>query len=85
MGNHWFATSYIYYKDKLEIRESKYNSYFFYNSSSFLIIGMQIVNKLILVNNNFASIEEDVIKLAKILIKNRKYLTLTYFLNFNSV
>lgn len=45
---------------------------------------MQIDNTLILVNNNFASIEEDAIKLAKILTKNRLYFTFAHFLKFNS-
>lgn len=45
---------------------------------------MQTNNILILINNNFAGIKEDTIRLAKIIIKNKKYLILIYFLKFNS-
>lgn len=45
---------------------------------------MQTNNILILINNNFAGIKEDIIRLAKIIIKNKKYLILIYFLKFNS-
>lgn len=45
---------------------------------------MQTNNILILINNNFAGIKEDTIRLAKIIIKNKKYLIFIYFLKFNS-
>ena len=47
------------------------------------IVGMQTNDILILSNNNFASIKEKAIKLAKIMTKDREYLTLTYPLKFN--
>lgn len=46
---------------------------------------MQINNKFILIDNYFASIKEYIIKLAMIIIKNKKYLTSTYFLKFNGI
>lgn len=82
--NHWFTTYHIYYKNKLEMRESIYNSYHFYNFGPFGIIEILIDDILILVDNDLASIEEDVIKLVKILIKDRKYLTFAHLLKFNS-
>lgn len=42
LSNHWFVIYNIYNKDKLEIKESIYNFYFFYNFSLFDIIQMQI-------------------------------------------
>lgn len=55
--------------------ESIYNLYFFYKSSLFEIVEMQINNILILANNNFASKNKTAIKVAKIIIKNQKYFT----------
>lgn len=46
---------------------------------------MQIDNILILINNNFHSIKKNAIRSAKIITKNRKYITFLYSLKFNSV
>lgn len=46
-------------------------------------MGMQTNDILILANTNFVSIEEDVIKSVKIMIKDKKYLTFAHFLKFN--
>ena len=43
---------------------------------------MQTDDILILANNNFACIEKDTIKSAKIMTKNRKYLISTHFIKF---
>lgn len=48
------------------------------------IIKIQINDILILVNNNFANTKEKAIKLAKIMIKNRKHLTFAHSLKFNN-
>lgn len=82
--NHWFAIYHKYYKNKLEMRESIYNPYLLCNSGPFGIIEIQINDTLILVDNDFANIKENVIKLAKILIKDKKYLIFAYLLKFNS-
>lgn len=47
-----------------------YNSYLFYKCSSIEVVKMKIDNILILANNNFANIEEKLIKNAKIIIKD---------------
>lgn len=62
-----------------------YNSFLFFRSESLGIVEMKIDNILILVDNNFASIKEKVIKLAKIMTINRKYFTSTYPLKFNGI
>ena len=45
---------------------------------------MQINNIFIIVDNNFTNIKKKIIRLAKIIIKNKKHLTSIYFLKFNS-
>lgn len=42
-------------------------------------------NILILVNNDFIDTKKNAIRLAKIIIKDKKYLTFIYFLMFNSI
>lgn len=61
-----------------------YNPYFFNNFSLFIIMKIQISNILILVDNDFASTKKSIIKLAKIITKDQKYLIFTYFLKLNN-
>ena len=82
-GNHWFAIYYTHYKEKLGIIESTYDPCFFYSSSSFGIVRMQTDDILILTDNDFASTEKDVIRLAKIMTKDREHLTPAHPLKFN--
>lgn len=58
------------------MKESIYDLYLFYKIGSFGIVRMQINNKLILANNNFASKEEETIKLTKIMRKIESILSL---------
>lgn len=44
---------------------------------------MQINNILILVDNNFASNKEEIIKIAKLITKNCKYLIFAQLIKFN--
>lgn len=50
--------------------ESTYDTYFFYKSGLLEIIKIQTYDILILVNNDFASNEKKVIKIAKLIIKD---------------
>lgn len=59
--------------------KSIYNLYHFYNFNSFGIVGIQIDNILILAANNFVKIEDDTIRLVKIMTKNKEYLILDIF------
>lgn len=63
----------MYFKKKLEIKESVYNSCFFDKFGFFGIIKMQIDNILILVDNNWTYNNKKIIKIAKIIIKNLKF------------
>lgn len=70
VSNYQFATYYIYYKDKFEIKKSIYNLYLLYNSDLFSIVEMQMNNILILAYNNFINKEKAAIKSIKIMTKN---------------
>ena len=82
-GNHWFATYHTHHKEKLGMIESTYDPYFLYSSSSFGIVGMQTDDILILADHDFASTEEDAIRSAKIMTKDREHLTPAHPLKFN--
>lgn len=84
-GNCWFANYHPCHKDKLVMKESIYDPYLFYNSSSFGILGMQIDDTCILVDNNFAKKEEVVIQTAKIITKDLEHFTFSHLLKFHEV
>ena len=65
--------------------ESKYDPCLLFRSELLRIVKLQTNDILILANNNFTSIKEEEMKLAKIIIKNRKYLTFAHPLKFNSI
>lgn len=46
-------------------------------------MGIQVNNILIFANNHFATTEKNAIRLAKIMIKDRKHFISTHFLKFN--
>lgn len=48
-------------------------------------MGIQTNDTLILADNNFASIEEEAIKSAKIITQNREYFTFAQLLKFNDI
>ncbi len=70
VGNHWFATYYTHYKEKLGIKKSTYDPCIFYRSGPFGIMGIQTNDTLILANNNFASKEKAETKAVKIMMKD---------------
>ena len=73
----------MHHKEKLGMIKLIYNLCLLFRSEPLGIVGMQINDKLILADNNFASTKEKVIKLAKIMAKDKKYLTSTRLLKFN--
>ncbi len=78
---------YLLYKsqEKFKMTELIYSLYPFFRAELLGIVGMQTNNILILVDNNFTNIEKKVIKLAKIMRKDRKLLTSTSPLKFNDI
>ena len=82
-GNHWFATYHTHHKEKLGMTKSTYDPCLLYRFGPLGIVGMQTDDKLILADNDFASNEEEAIKKAKIMTKDREYLTFTQPIKFN--
>lgn len=82
-GNHQFATYYTYHKDKLRIKELTYDPCFLYNSGLLTIVRMHTNDTLMLANNNFARYKKVAIKFAKIMTKDREYLTSLQPLKFH--
>lgn len=82
VGNHWFATYHTHHKEKLSMTESIYD-FCFYRSNPLGIVRMQTNDTLILADDVFASNEEEVIKAAKIMTKDHKYLTSAQPIKFN--
>lgn len=62
-----------------------YDTCLLYKSKSFVILGLQLNNTLILVENLFATIEEDAIKTTNIMTKKYVYLVLKTLINFNGI
>lgn len=84
-GNHGFATYYTHYKKELGMRELLYDCCLFYNLHLFSIMKIETDDTFIRTINDFASVEENAIKLAKIMTKKEKYLTPTHPLKLNSM
>lgn len=76
--NHWFPICYIHHKEKLEMTESIYQFCLFFRSESLRIVEISTDDILILANKNFVSIEEESIKSAKIIIKDKEHLIYAY-------
>ena len=84
-GNHWFATYHTHHKNKLEMKESKYDPCLLYSSGPFGVVGMLTDDILILADNDFAGKEESAIQTVKIMTKDREHLTSSHPLKFNRV
>ena len=63
--------------------QSIYDSCLLYKSDPFGIVRLQIDDTLLLADNQFADAEDEAIKSAKIMIKNRECLTKTKSIKFN--
>ena len=82
-NNHWFATYHNHHISKLNMMQSIYDSCLLYKSNPFGIVKLQINDTLLLTNNQFADAEDEIIKSAKIMTKNRECLTKTKLIKFN--
>ncbi len=70
-GNHWFATYHNYHINDLSMTESTYDPCLLYRCEPYGIVGLQTDDTLMLANNTFAAIEEEAIKTAKLMTKQR--------------
>lgn len=68
-SNHWFVIYYNNHINDFFMTELNYNFYLFYRYKSFSIVCLQTNNTLMLVNNTFATIKEEVIKTVKFMTK----------------
>src|SRR6266571_2893029 len=84
-GNHWFKTYYNHYIKELNINQSTYDPCLLYlnNPTNFRIISLQTDNTLLLANLAFAVLEQEKIKKAKFLTKEREQLMLEHSIKFN--
>jgi hypothetical protein len=90
-GNHWFKTYHGHHTDKLGMIQFTYNSCLLYiitkdtiaSRIDMGIVGMQIDDTLILIDQSFAIAEKEAIHSAKIMIKAREQLTSDNLLKFN--
>ena len=82
-GNHWFATYHAHHTGKLGMTESTYDSCLLYKPEPLGIVGLQTDDTLMLANDAFAVEEENAIKTANIMTKERTYLTLDTPIKFN--
>ena len=82
-GNHWFATYYTHHIDKLSIEQSTYDPCLLFKSNPLGIVGLQTDDTLLLADDTFADAEEDAIKYAKLMSKDRNHLTTNKPIKFN--
>ena len=82
-GNHWFATYHAHHTRKLGMTESTYDPCLLYKSEPFGIVGLQTDDTLMLASDTFSAEEEDAIKKAKIMTKERTHLILETPIKFN--
>ena len=84
-NNHWFVIYQNHHISKLDMMQSTYNFCLLYKSDLFGIVKLQIDDILLLINNQFVNAENEIIKFAKIMIKNHKYLTKIKSIKFNDI
>jgi hypothetical protein len=83
--NHWFRTYYKYYLEKLNIKQSIYNSCFIFSILVFFsIVGLQTDNTLIPADKNFALAEEIELKKTKFIVKEREEFIINSSIKFNN-
>ena len=83
--NHWFVTYHKHHISKLGMKQSTYDSCLLYKSKPFGIVKLQIDDTLFLTNNQFANVENEIIKFTNIMIKNRECITKTKSIKFNDI
>lgn len=83
VGNHYFATYYIHYKEKLGMTKSIYDLYLFYKFDLLGILRIQTNKISIPANTNFTNNKIETIKITKLIIKDCKYLTFIQPIKFH--
>ncbi|KAI1003495.1 hypothetical protein K3495_g4719, partial [Podosphaera aphanis] len=84
-GNHWFKTYHDYHMNQLKLNESTYDPCLLWTNidNYFGIVGLQTDDTLFLANEPFADAEQNSLKKAQFLAKDREQLTVAHPLKFN--
>ena len=83
-GNHWFQTYHRHHLERLKMRQSTYDPCLLYtNENGFAIVGLQTDDTLVLADKIFAKAEEERLREAGFLSKDRERLTTTTPIKFN--
>lgn len=82
-GNHWFATYHKHHTERLGMSESTYDSCLLYKNEPFAVVGLQTDDTLILASDEFACDEDEAIKTARIMTKDRSHLSSATPIKFN--
>lgn len=84
-GNHWFATYHKHHIEKLTMTESTYDSCLLYSTGPLGVVGLQTDDTLILATSDFATEEDQAIKAANFMTKDRECLTTRHPIKFNGM
>lgn len=84
-GNHWFATYHRHHTEALGMTESTYDSCFLFKHQPLGLVGLQTDDTLILADDAFATDEEEAIRAANFMTKQRDCLTIDHPIKFNGL
>ena len=83
-GNHWFVTYHNNYINTFSITELTYDPYLFSRCESFGMVDLQTDDTLMLTKNTLTAMEEEAMKTAKFITKERACLLLQTSIKFSS-
>jgi len=83
-GNHWYGTYHSHHTEELKMKESTYDPCLLYTHESGMgIVGLQFDDTLFVGDEEFAKNEEEKLKSAKFMAKERETLTINKPMKFN--
>ena len=82
-GNHWFKTYHSHHVQQLHMDQSTYDPCLLQSNKPFGIVGLQTDDTLFLADKTFAEAEQNELRKAKFMAKEREQLTVDTPLKFN--
>jgi hypothetical protein len=82
-GNHWFKTYHSHHVQQLHMDQSTYDPCLLQSNKPFGIVGLQTDDTLFLADEIFAEVEQNELRKAKFMAKEREQLTIDTPLKFN--
>jgi hypothetical protein len=82
-GNHWFKTYHSHHLNKLSMSESTYDPCLLFSNDPFGVVGLQTDDTLFVADSIFVAKEEDALREAGFLAKDREQLSTAYPIKFN--